>query len=62
MKVIVNYDRCDGQGLCADRCPEVFDLDEEDQVVVLQENPGEELRSKVEAAVRACPKAALSIG
>jgi ferredoxin len=62
VKIIVNYDRCDGQGLCADRCPEVFDLDDEDQVVVLQENPGEELRDKVEAAVRACPKAALSVG
>jgi ferredoxin len=28
---------------------------------VLDEEPGEELRPKVEAAVRACPKAAITI-
>ena len=41
--------------------PEVFELGDDDVLVVLREHPGEELRPKVEEAVRLCPKQALSI-
>jgi ferredoxin len=41
--------------------PEVFEVRDDDQLYVLDEEPGEELRSKVEQAVRSCPKVALSI-
>jgi ferredoxin len=41
--------------------PEVFELDEDDELHVLIENPGEDLREKVEMAVRTCPKQAISI-
>jgi ferredoxin len=41
--------------------PEVFRVDDDDNLHVLQENPPEKLRAKVEAAVRLCPKQALKL-
>jgi ferredoxin len=61
MKVVVNWGLCDGNGNCAQAAPEIFRLDEDDNLEVLQETFGEELRQKAEAAVRACPKNALSL-
>jgi ferredoxin len=61
MKVIVNWALCDGNGNCAKAAPEIFSLDADDTLHVLQESPGEELRAKAEAAVRVCPKNALSL-
>jgi ferredoxin len=43
------------------RAPDVFALDDSDRVVVLNAHPGEEARSAVMAAVRACPVDALSV-
>ena len=41
--------------------PEVFEVRDDDLLYVLNDNPPEELREKVEAAVRTCPKNAISI-
>jgi ferredoxin len=41
--------------------PDVFHVDDDDVLQVLQETPGEALRSQVEAAVRACPMMALGL-
>jgi len=62
MRITFNRALCDGNGNCAAAAPELFLLDDNDELVVLNEHPGEELRSKAEAAVRACPKNALSLG
>lgn len=62
MKITVNRALCDGNGNCAAAAPELFLLDDNDELVVLNDCPGEELRGKAEAAVRACPKNALSLG
>jgi ferredoxin len=41
--------------------PEVFEVRDDDFLYILDENPPEELRGKVEEAVRACPKAAITL-
>jgi ferredoxin len=41
--------------------PEVFEVRDDDFLYVLQEEPDESLRPKVEEAVRRCPKQAISI-
>ena len=41
--------------------PEVFEVRDDDFLYVLQENPPEELRGKVEEAVRRCPKQAITL-
>jgi len=62
MRVVVNWNRCESNAICVFNAPEVFEMNEaEDQLVLLQEHPDESLRKKVEAAVRRCPKQALSI-
>ncbi len=61
MKVNVDFDLCESNAVCMGVAPEVFEVRDDDYLYILDENPGEELRPKVEEAVRSCPKAAISI-
>ena len=61
MKVIVDYENCDSHGVCASVCPEVFELRDDDFMYVINENPDESLRPKVELAVKSCPKQARTL-
>ena len=62
MKVVIDELRCDAHGTCVEACPEVFALDDSDDLVrVLQPEPDESLRSKVQKAVQVCPKAAIKV-
>jgi ferredoxin len=61
MRVVVDFDLCESNALCMEAAPEVFEVRDDDFLYVLQEEPGEELRSKVEEAVARCPKQAISI-
>jgi ferredoxin len=61
MRVVVDFDLCESNALCMAAAPEVFEVRDDDFLYVLQEQPPEELRAKVETAVRTCPKAAISI-
>jgi ferredoxin len=61
MKVVVNWSLCDGNGNCAAAAPDIFALDDNDEMQLLTESFGDELRDKAELAVRSCPKNALSI-
>ena len=61
MRVVVNFDVCESNALCMGVAPEVFEVRDDDFLYVLMEEPPEELRSKVEEAVRVCPKQAITI-
>jgi ferredoxin len=61
MRVVVDFDLCESNALCMGLAPEVFEVRDDDLLYVRDENPPEELRAKVEAAVRTCPKNAISI-
>src|SRR4051794_27319707 len=61
MRVVVDFDLCESNALCMQAAPEVFEVRDDDFLYVLQENPPEELRSKVEEAVRRCPKQAITL-
>ena len=61
MKVVVDYDSCESNGKCMEAAPEVFKLHDDDTLEVRKENPGPELRAKVERAVRTCPKQAIKL-
>ena len=60
-KVVVDFEKCESNALCMGVAPEVFEVRDDDFLYVLQENPPEELRAKVEEAVRRCPKQAISL-
>ncbi len=61
MKVVVDFDLCEANAVCMDNAPEIFRVEEDDTLTILQENPPDSLREKVENAVRLCPKQAISL-
>jgi ferredoxin len=61
VKVVVNFDVCESNALCMEAAPEVFEVRDDDFLYILDENPSETLRAKVEEAVRRCPKQAITI-
>ncbi len=61
MRVVADYDLCESNGVCEALAPTVFEVGEDDYLYVLQEEPSEELRADVEAAVDRCPKQALRL-
>ena len=65
MRVRVDLELCQGHALCREEAPEVFDVSERagayDQVRLLQENPPESLRARVEAAARHCPNRVIRV-
>ena len=61
MRVIVDFDLCESNGLCMGAAPEVFELRDDDFLYILQEEPGEELREKVLRAEDMCPTAAIAV-
>lgn len=61
MRVNVDYDLCDSNALCVAAAPDVFEIGDDDLLVVLQVEPPDALRASVESAVEVCPKQAISI-
>jgi len=61
MHVTVDPDLCQGHGVCESEAPAVFELSGNHKVTILDEQPPDELRGQVAAAVRFCPTSALSI-
>jgi ferredoxin len=61
MRVVVDKDLCEGNAVCMKVAPEVFVVGDDDQARILIERPDEDLREKVEAAVRRCPRQAIAL-
>jgi ferredoxin len=61
VKVQVDRDSCEANAVCAGLVPEVFEVDEEDQLHILVAEVPASLEDAVRHAVRSCPKAALRI-
>jgi ferredoxin len=61
VRVDVDWDLCESNGLCVLAAPEVFELQDDDTLLIMQETPDETLRTKLEDAVRNCPKRAISL-
>ncbi|MFB9313472.1 ferredoxin [Nocardioides plantarum] len=61
MKILVDYDRCEGHGLCAEQAPAIFEIDD-DGDLIYHLGDAEVPEAEVDAAHRAiahCPVAAL---
>ena len=61
MKVKADFDLCESNAICAGLAPDVFEVDDDDYLQILTDEVTDENRARVEQAVAACPKAALSI-
>jgi ferredoxin len=61
MKIIIDWGRCEGNGACVVAAPELFDIDDKDMLVVLDETPSEERRAALKRAIDSCPRRAISM-
>ena len=62
MKLTVDLDQCEANGICVGIAPDVFDLDDDDVLHVVESEVTEANRDDIETAVAQCPKAALKLG
>ena len=60
-KIEVDFDLCESNGVCMGIIPEVFDLDDQDYLHVLQDEVTPENEHQIREAVRQCPRQAISI-
>ncbi|UXA16604.1 ferredoxin [Mycobacterium sp. SMC-4] len=60
-KIVVDFGLCEANGVCMGIIPEVFDLDDDDYLHVLQEDVTPENEQQVQEAVRQCPRQAITI-
>lgn len=61
MKIVIDYDLCEGNGVCVKIAPEMFALDDDDNLLLKLDDAPTELHAKIEKAVTRCPRQALSI-
>ena len=61
MRVHVDKLVCEANGVCERMAPEVFELNDDDELEILQPVPPADLHDRVRDAVDRCPKLALSI-
>lgn len=61
MRITVDYDLCESNGICMGLVPSVFELRDDDNLYLLQESPPEELREDLQLAVTRCPRQALRL-
>jgi len=61
MKVTVDHELCSGDGICADICPEVFQMNDNDQADVIVDEVPDEHKEAVQEAAETCPETCIYI-
>ncbi len=61
MNVVVDRIRCQGMGMCESFSPEIFEVDDDGELILHTVEVTECARSEIEQAVQACPTQALSV-
>lgn len=57
----IDWDKCEGNGVCARVAPEIFTVDDQGNSDVILEEVPENLRAKALLAQRQCPTQAISV-
>ena len=61
MKIVVDYVKCTGLGMCEAEAPDLFEVQDDGSLLVLNESPGADQLAAAQAAVDSCPTEALSL-
>nr|WP_296768694.1 ferredoxin [Rhodococcus sp. (in: high G+C Gram-positive bacteria)] len=56
----VDFDLCEANGVCVGLAPDVFDLNDDDELIVSKADRLPENRAAIDGAIAGCPRAALS--
>jgi len=62
MKAEIDQDLCIGDGICADTCPEVFEMRDDSLAYVIAEEVPADAESSATEAFEACPTDAIKLG
>ena len=60
-RIVVDLDLCQGHGVCEGEAPDLFEVDKEMKVRVLDEHPDDSHRTAAEMAVKYCPTHAIAL-
>ena len=60
-RVVADWDACEANGICAAVAPDVFEIDDDDQMQILNDEVTDENAERVQRAIDGCPKFALSM-
>ncbi|HMU35235.1 MAG TPA: ferredoxin [Marmoricola sp.] len=61
MKIRVDMNECESNALCVAISPDNFYLNDDDYLEVIDDQVTDENRERIQRAVNACPKSAISI-
>jgi ferredoxin len=61
VKVAVDFNKCTGLGICESLAPDLFEVNDEGELVLLKEDITDDELQSVEEAVAGCPTEALRI-
>jgi ferredoxin len=61
MKVIVDFAKCTGLGICESMAPEFFEVNDDGDLVLIKEDITDDELQSIEEAVAGCPTEALRI-
>ena len=61
MKILLDRAKCTGLGICESLAPDVFEVNDEGDLVMLSDVVPEGLLDDVEAAIAGCPTEALRL-
>lgn len=61
MKVVCDYTKCTGLGLCESLAPDFFEVQDDGSLIILREEGDEDERGMLEDAVASCPTEALRL-
>ena len=61
MKIVVDYVKCTGLGMCEAEAPDLFEVQDDGSLTVLNDCPSADQLAAAQAAVDSCPTEALSL-
>ncbi|GAA1479565.1 ferredoxin [Gordonia sinesedis] len=61
MRIKADFDLCESNGVCVGMAPDVFDLDDDDNLVILADEVPADREDEMRQVVASCPKSALSL-
>jgi ferredoxin len=61
MELRVDRDLCEANAVCCGLAPDIFELDDDEQLVLKVTEPAEDQLPRVRKAVERCPKNALAL-
>lgn len=61
MRIKADFDLCESNAICVGMAPDIFDLDDDDYLVILQDEVPADRVEELRQVVASCPKSALSL-